>query len=210
MASELTDAADSTGAAVGLAPPLLAGRVVAWASVAFAALLVGGDVAAWAGLEPDGSGQPLAPDLLELWSLAAFGAAVTAYGATCFWLARSRYFAQVHAPEFPHVRGGTAVWLGWLLPVVDWLFPYQVVRDVRIATSRGRRAGGLLVLWWLPWLVFTLATDWGWTSGRMSDPPTAYYVMRSTGLCLALGPWLVVVRQLGADQRELARVPPLP
>lgn len=188
------------------APPLVAGRLVAASSIAFAVLVVGGDLAAWAGLGPGGSGSdPLAPGLGDAWAAGLLVATVTAYGATCFWLERSRSFARVHAPEFGHARGSAGTWLGWLVPVVDWWFPYQAVRDVRRATSRGERPEGLLALWWLPWLAFTIATDWSWTEHATPEQlPGAYFAVRTIALSLALLPWLRIVREVGADQRTLA------
>ncbi len=53
---------------------------------------------------------------------------------TCLWLWQSRVLAEAVSPGRGHARSRVWVWLGWIVPVVAFWFPYQVVRDVRAAT----------------------------------------------------------------------------
>src|SRR6478609_5317471 len=84
-------------------PPLVSARVVSVVSAAFAAtqmpVALGGTPSVWL------------PAL-------QFVLAITAYGATCFWLERARQFALAAAPELRHARGSAGLWLGWLVPIL--------------------------------------------------------------------------------------------
>ncbi|MFE7508105.1 DUF4328 domain-containing protein [Promicromonospora sp. NPDC057488] len=82
---------------------------------------------------------------------------LAAYVVTCLWLYQSRSTAVAANPTFRHQRGPVWVWLGWMVPVVAFWFPFQVVRDVRRATSRGPVSG--IGGWWAAWLVFFGASN---------------------------------------------------
>ena len=55
---------------------------------------------------------------------------------TVVWLWKSRTFAEAVSPGWPHARSRVWVWLGWIVPIVAFVFPYQVVRDVRAADRK--------------------------------------------------------------------------
>nr|BFF17814.1 hypothetical protein GCM10025730_13350 [Promicromonospora thailandica] len=71
---------------------------------------------------------------------------IAAYVVACLWLSTSRATAEALDPRYVHARGRVWAWLGWWVPVVSFWFPYQVVRDVRRATTTrligGSVAGG--------------------------------------------------------------------
>lgn len=81
---------------------------------------------------------------------------VAAFVVTCAWLSRVRRNAEVVAPTFHHVRSRGWVWWGWLVPVVSFWFPYQVVRDCLDASAGaapGRARRPRVGLWWAGFLV---------------------------------------------------------
>jgi hypothetical protein len=185
-------------------PPLLGGRVVAALSVALTLTTVLAAFAAWwaDGHPPWQDGTAL--ELLNTASMLQFFAMLLAYLATCSWLDRSRTFARTLEPGYRHARGSLGVWLGWLVPIFDWWFPYQAVRDVRTATSRGVRRSGLTV-WWIGFLTFTICHDARWMAQRDgADVGLRYDVIAAVGLCVALLPWLRIVREISEDQRAAA------
>ncbi|MHA7134988.1 DUF4328 domain-containing protein [Oerskovia turbata] len=124
---------------------------------------------------------------------------------TIVWLWRSRAFAEAVAPQWPHARSRVWVWLGWIVPVVAYWFPYQVVRDIRAAV-RGDRSS--LALWWSAWLVFGFASQ---ISGRVlssdsldvwSTLPLFDGLAAVSVVVAALG-WARVVREVSAGQRAM-------
>jgi hypothetical protein len=126
---------------------------------------------------------------------------------TCLWLWQSRALAEVLTPGSYHARGRVWVWLGWIVPVVAYWFPYQVVRDVRAATVRDRRPG--LGWWWTGWLVFTVATNvagqvstrgYG-SSGEVFSVLPVAETLGTAGAVLALVLWIRTVREITAGQR---------
>lgn len=126
---------------------------------------------------------------------------------TCVWLWRSRVLAEALAPGWHHARSRVWVWLGWIVPVVAYWFPYQVVRDVRAATVRERRPG--LGWWWTGWLVFTVSTNvagqvssrgYG-TSGEVFTVLPVAETLGTAGAVLALVLWIRTVREITAGQR---------
>jgi hypothetical protein len=63
-----------------------------------------------------------------------------------FWLWRVRDNSEIlHGPEAHRRSAGWTLW-GWVVSVVDFWFPYQVVRDLdRAATGRESAA---VPVWW--------------------------------------------------------------
>lgn len=82
--------------------------------------------------------------------LGAFASSVLALLSTAWWLLAIRDIAAWHAPE--HRQRRSAAWpaLGWIMPIVQYWFPYQMVADAS-------RAVGSKVTnfwpWWISWLV---------------------------------------------------------
>lgn len=85
-------------------------------------------------------------------SLNALGAvaSVGALLATTWWLQGIRAVAAWANPSYHQRRSGVWVPFGWLVPVVSWWFPYQVVADA------SRAVGSRVVTfwpWWISWLL---------------------------------------------------------
>ena len=126
---------------------------------------------------------------------------------TTVWLSIARANAEVLRPTSPHKRSRGWAWGGWICPVVNLWFPYQVVRDVERATSRGRRND--LPWWWVGYLVFLIG------SGSWADVPQdadAAQLRDFRGLAIATETvvavaavaaavlWCVIVRRITNDQ----------
>lgn len=73
------------------------------------------------------------------------------------FLQRARAAAALAFPTGAHQRGPAWVWLGWVVPIVNLWFPYQVVRDVVRNAWRDpwgdQRQGLHLGVWWSAWVV---------------------------------------------------------
>jgi hypothetical protein len=94
--------------------------------------------------------------VVAVFSLAELAATLLAMVAFMVWLYRVRANAEILAPE-EHRRA--KIWLvaGWIVPIVSWWFPKQIVDDIWTASHRrgpepSSRAG-LVTGWWAAWLV---------------------------------------------------------
>jgi hypothetical protein len=134
---------------------------------------------------------------------------LAAYIVTCLWLHTSRSTAVAANPTFRQQRGPVWVWLGWVVPVVAFWFPFQVVRDVRRATSPRPVSG--IGGWWASWLVFVGVSNLlgrlvaGSGEGSASDAADVLVGMEgiSTLACvIALVLWIRIVRDVTRAQRE--------
>jgi hypothetical protein len=135
--------------------------------------------------------------------------ALAAYIASGLWLYKSRVSAQGANPSFVHERSKVWAWLGWAVPVVNLWFPYQVVRDVRRATSPQPVTG--IGWWWAAWLVsYHVGEVADRTSSRTSASQTELAsnlvvpleVTSSIGMIVALVFWIRIVREVTSWQRE--------
>lgn len=131
-------------------------------------------------------GRPASSSVAEIdfWSglngLAFYGALVAMLVAAVLftaWLSRARDNAEAISP-LPHVRGRAWIVLGWIVPVVNLWFPYQVVQSIWRTSDPSRVAGGptnvptspLVVGWWVSYLVFTTGSFLGMTSLANTSP----------------------------------------
>ena len=89
-------------------------------------------------IETDHTGREnFSPDYVFAYAMVAilgFGLGVAAYVVTGLWLWRARGNAEFLAPDHPHSHRRGWVWGAWLVPVVLWWFPFQVVRDIATTT----------------------------------------------------------------------------
>lgn len=97
------------------------------------------------GLIYDGIAVSLLPAILGVWVV------------TCIWLVQVRGHAKAINPEYPHARRVGWVWAGWLVPIVNLWFPFQVVRDVYAAATRYLLPSAMR-WWWGLWLVMIFSS----------------------------------------------------
>jgi hypothetical protein len=134
------------------------------------------------------------------------------------WLSRARENAVLIAPDRVR-RSAVWVWLGWLVPIVSWWFPKQIVDDSWRITSSSAAVGARgryrdTCLWWVLWIVYglwgNLAVNPAIPGGIMGSDvdqgvvPALEIVVAILG-CLAFAAWVPVVRGLSQAQTELAR-----
>lgn len=100
-----------------------------------------------------------------------------------------------------HDREAYWAFLGWVAPLVNLWFPYQVVRDGAAAVGAGTRLVGW---WWAGWLitrVFTGAESVALIASTSSGDPTPWFVT-STALAVSTGVtgalWIRIVRSMTA------------
>ena len=103
----------------------------------------------------DGAALPGTP-MLDLVGALTGVLTLATFVVAGLWLGRARENALVISPAAPHARSAAWGWLGWFVPVVQWWFPYQVVRDVARASARSRSGGAVPVgAWWGAWLAMS-------------------------------------------------------
>lgn len=138
-------------------------------------------------------------------------ALLVSYVVTCLWLRRARQAAVVIAPAVVQRRAAPWIWLGWLIPVVNFWFPYQVVRDVRRAS-----AGPLgpepslrpLTTWWVAWVVWLLFDQVANRLVPSAGVPDERLVSQlgwveqvvTVALLVATAAWLRLVREIATLQ----------
>lgn len=129
--------------------------------------------------------------------------------STSAWLSSLRTLAEDVVPEAPHRRSSMWTLLGWVVPIINLWFPYQVVADlVRAFDARVR---GLLV-WWAAWLVATQLhvsdvvgnRGLAWTAG----PKWVQVVAWAVGLLWWC--WIVVELTRAAEAAATSTTSPVP
>ncbi|MFI9381627.1 DUF4328 domain-containing protein [Kutzneria sp. NPDC052558] len=109
-------------------------------------------------------------DNVLLWVNA--GVMLVAAVAFVMWLWRARANAELLVG--PHGQRLTREWVigAWICPVVNLWFPYQVVVDVwRASTPNRDRAGGLVMWWWVAFVVSWLFTRFITLAGIVDAVP---------------------------------------
>lgn len=86
------------------------------------------------------------------------------------WLFRARANAEILSP-WPHRRAKPWLIFGWVVPIVNFVFPKQIVDDIWTSSKPGAieesahfttaRRAALVWAWWLAWLVTGLLATVG-------------------------------------------------
>lgn len=103
-------------------------------------------------------------------SLAAIVAVITTAVVLTSWLIgrRAAAFAR-HGQDDP--RPAWALWLGCLVPVVNWFFAPLFVLELAQAEGCRQRQNRPIALWAVAWIASTLISTWAtWTSLRAYEP----------------------------------------
>ncbi|MGW0807058.1 DUF4328 domain-containing protein [Nonomuraea sp. NPDC002799] len=89
---------------------------------------------------------------------------VLAAVAFLVWLFRVRSNAEILSPD-GHRRSRPWVIFGWVVPIIAFWFPKQVVDDIWHASTRAAAPSkGLINGWWAAWLVHNIVTN---VAGRL-------------------------------------------
>lgn len=140
--------------------------------------------------------------------IAEFIVYVVAVVAFLVWLFRVRANAELLSPG-GHRRGKPWVIFGWVVPIVNFWFPKQVVDDIWYASTRdGSASKGLIDAWWAAWLVGSLVSNFaGRLLFRAEDLETLAAAARfdtvSIGLMLVAAVLAIgVIRKISSAQEQ--------
>ena len=111
-----------------------------------------------------------------------------------------------------HKRSETWVWLGWIVPIVSFWLPFQVVRDILKASHAGVVPARLwLGLWWACWIIPMLLQPASRTPSLEGEVVTSYFTVNpgTATVNAALGVaafvlWIRIVRAI-VDAQDPAR-----
>src|SRR5512133_1320862 len=137
------------------------------------------------------------------------------------WLSRARQNAALIAPDRLR-RSAVWAWLGWLVPIVCFWFPKQIVDDSWQITSSAAAVGQRgryrdTTLWWVLWIVYNVVgnayQNRVMVNGIMGDDvpvnqgvvPALEIAVAILGI-LAFAAWVPVVRGLSQAQTDLAHL----
>jgi len=208
--------------------PFRPAKTLAVAAAALAGLVTAAELAemavAWysGGQLRDAAADGVAPsDVLtpyDIIGLPLLGLLVAVWVVTALWLTQARTNAGVLNPHARHARSPVWAWLGWVVPVVSLWFPFQFVRDVRLATAAEQhRHSSVVGWWWAMWLGYAATSQIGGRIVAGTEP--------NVGLAGALGPietvnaafavvalvlYLRIIQQITEDQNAVARGRPIP
>jgi Domain of unknown function (DUF4328) len=153
----------------------------------------------------------------DVMGLPTFGVFVAAWIVSALWLSRARTNAEVLNPRCHHKRSPGWAWFGWIVPVVLLWFPYQYVRDVRLATVSERRRDSTVVGWW--WAGWLASQHIGLVGGLVVMPPGSSVTMfgllaplegvAAVLAIVALVGWLRIIREVTDDQAAVAQGRPI-
>lgn len=129
--------------------------------------------------------------------------------ATGVWLVRIRTVAQWAAPGDRQRRSSSWAVLGWIVPVVNLWFPYQVVADASRALGSSVRT---FWPWWIAWLALNFATVLDSSGGELASAQELTTWIRSQQLVavvavLACILWWRVVRSTTQAATRVTRGP---
>lgn len=142
-------------------------------------------------------------NVYDVFSLLYFLAVVGGFVTTGIWLHRAHQQAQVVRPYHASRSSGWA-WGGWICPVVNLWFPFQVVRDASldpIDTDRSNGRG-----WW--WAMLLIALFSSYVADRtieITTTPSGFSVIGPSAtfgallMVVALVLWMRVVWSITRD-----------
>jgi hypothetical protein len=158
-------------------------------------------------------------DVVNLLSLPIM---IAAWVVTSLWLGRIRQNALVVAPQGQR-RSAVWAWIGWIVPVVSWWFPKQILDDsitsTRTAsgvsgpggavTAPGGRALPSTTPYWAAWVVLNLLNNLEFRITFQAKPENAIIpaleVAIAVAATVALVLWIPIVQRLSAAQDALAQ-----
>nr|WP_062335623.1 DUF4328 domain-containing protein [Herbidospora sakaeratensis] len=76
------------------------------------------------------------------------------------WLFRVRANAEILAPHVRQRLGKPWLIFAWIVPIVSFWFPKQIVDDVWTASDpQHRKPGGLAMTWWVTWVLAVFGSN---------------------------------------------------
>jgi hypothetical protein len=185
------------------------GLVAAWLAGTLAVMGLFQAVLAWPAQSRYVEAAERGETFLEVWTpfdtvgLLQVPLTIAAYVVTCLWLYRARTNAAVMQPHLHHARSPGWVWGGWVCPVVNFWFPYQVVRDVARDPQAPQPVPNIGT-WWTLWLVTTFTTAIGGQFAGVDTSVPVFATVVTIGAALNVATlvlWLRIVRDI-TDHQE--------
>ncbi|WP_066372705.1 DUF4328 domain-containing protein [Herbidospora mongoliensis] len=76
------------------------------------------------------------------------------------WLFRVRANAEALSPHVKQRLGRVWLVLGWIVPIISFWFPKQIVDDIWTASDpQQRKPGGLAMTWWITWVLSVFGSN---------------------------------------------------
>ncbi|GAB1820576.1 DUF4328 domain-containing protein [Herbidospora sp. RD11066] len=76
------------------------------------------------------------------------------------WLFRVRANAEALAPHVKQRLGRPWLIFGWIVPIISFWFPKQIVDDIWTASDpQQRKPGGLAMTWWITWVLTVFGSN---------------------------------------------------
>lgn len=149
----------------------------------------------------------------DIIGLPLLGLLAVAWIVTALWLTQARANANVLSPYAKHARSPIWAWLGWVVPVVSLWFPFQFVRDVRLATVAEQHSGSRVVgWWWAMWLCYVVTSRIGGQIVLGTEPNATLAGMlgpaetvNAAVAVVALVLYLRIIQQITDDQLAVAQ-----
>ena len=124
------------------------------------------------------------------------------------WLHRARKNAEALNPTFHHTRRAGWAWGGWVCPIVNLWFPFQVVRDThRAVTPLG--TSSIFGWWWGLWVAYAVLNR---VNSRVqveamehptnADGAQGFAIFMAALLVAALAGWGLVLRTITREQHD--------
>jgi hypothetical protein len=155
-------------------------------------------------------------DVLD-WSVAVYylgtvlgGLALLAGWITgAMWLHRARKNAEAFNPTFHHTRSAGWAWGGWVCPIVNLWFPFQVVRDTdRAASPLG--TSPVIGWWWGLWIAYLVldrissaVQDDAMVNATNASGAQGFAIFVALIFGAALAAWGLVLRRVTKEQHAL-------
>jgi hypothetical protein len=125
------------------------------------------------------------------------------------WLHRARKNAEAFNPTFHHTRSAGWAWGGWVCPVVNLWFPFQVVRDTHRAVSP-LGAWPVIGWWWAFWIAYVVldrissgVQDDALVHANNASGAQVFAILVAAILVAALACWGLVLRRVTREQHAL-------
>ncbi len=141
-------------------------------------------------------------------SLLSIPVLVGVWIVTSVWLARARGNAVLINPQGQRRTEGW-VWFGWVLPIIYFWFPKQILDDTAGATvpAAGDPKPVNTTPYWSLWVTSIVLSVFATSLGFLEADQTVVDILRygeAAVLTVALIPWIQLVRRLSAAQDKLA------
>jgi hypothetical protein len=184
-------------------PPRVAAIVALTALGANALVLNVVAVVVAAGLIRDDGG--LSEDAFAAVGLLQLLPLLTAAVAVIVWLWQARTNADA-INELPDTWGRPWIILGWIVPIISFWVPRNIVGGVWYASAPSGRSAWPVNAWWATWLVYLIGSRVLGLRDGGGDGSVLFPVIAETGAVAALLAMLVIWRITDFQQAQAVRI----